>query len=131
MSAAWFSSSSLSSPIGQGVRFLVVGLGNYGMSIRSRHSVGFQVVDRLARRLDAGPLRSHSRLRGAFAKCPASGIAMLRPELFMNESGKCVARCASSLQVKAANVIVVHDDLERELGKVSWKTEAVPTDTTV
>jgi len=99
--------------------YMVVGLGNHTMASQ-RHSVGFRVVERLCDRLD---LRWSDRrsLFGRVARCDSNKIFLLRPTLFMNESGKSVSRAMKEYGIPSGNIIVVHDDLEKPLGKIRFK----------
>mmetsp|Transcript_10485 Transcript_10485/g.33523 ORF Transcript_10485/g.33523 Transcript_10485/m.33523 type:complete len:211 (+) Transcript_10485:204-836(+) len=97
-------------------RLVVVGLGNWG-SIATRHSVGAAVVRHLAAR------RGLVWHRDKLAQVASDGqVVLVEPRLFMNESGRCIRPLLKSTGAKPANLLVVHDDLERALGKLSMKT---------
>jgi PTH1 family peptidyl-tRNA hydrolase len=97
---------------------LVVGLGNPGREHeRDRHNVGWMVVDELARRTDA---RWRSKFSGQLAEVRLDGLrlALLKPETFMNDSGRSVAAAARFFKVEPEAMLVVHDDVDLESGRL-------------
>ena len=97
---------------------LVVGLGNPGRQYeRTRHNVGWLVVDELARRL-GGSFRS--KFSGALAEVRAGEqrLALLKPETYMNESGRSVGAAARFFKVEPEALLVVHDDVDLEPGRL-------------
>jgi peptidyl-tRNA hydrolase, PTH1 family len=100
---------------------LVVGLGNPGPRYaRSRHNVGFRVLDVLAERARAGP--GEERFGGRFAECTFAGerVGLLAPATFMNRSGEAVAEALAALPDvdPAADLLVVFDDADLPLGRL-------------
>jgi PTH1 family peptidyl-tRNA hydrolase len=97
---------------------LVVGLGNPGREHeRDRHNVGWLVVDELARRTDA---RWRAKFSGRLAEVRLNGLrlALLKPETFMNDSGRSVAAATRFFKVEPGSVLVVHDDVDLEPGRL-------------
>ena len=97
---------------------LVVGLGNPGREHeRDRHNVGWMVVDELARRTDA---RWRGKFSGQLAEVRLDGLrlALLKPETFMNDSGRSVAAAARFFKVEPEAMLVVHDDVDLEPGRL-------------
>jgi peptidyl-tRNA hydrolase, PTH1 family len=97
---------------------LVVGLGNPGREHeRDRHNVGWMVVDELARRTDA---RWRGKFSGQLAEVRLDGLrlALLKPETFMNDSGRSVAAAARFYKVEPEAMLVVHDDVDLESGRL-------------
>ena len=97
---------------------LVVGLGNPGREHeRDRHNVGWMVVDELARRTDA---RWRGKFSGQLAEVRLDGLrlALLEPETFMNDSGRSVAAAARFFKVEPEAMLVVHDDVDLEPGRL-------------
>jgi len=97
---------------------LVVGLGNPGREYeRTRHNVGWLVVDELARRLDG---RWREKFSGRLAEVRLDGLrlALLKPETFMNDSGRSVAAAASFFKVEPESLLAVHDDVDLEAGRL-------------
>ena len=102
--------------------WLVVGLGNPGREYAShRHNVGFMVVEELASRLRADPLRE--KFSGLWTKASRGEeqVVLLEPQTFMNESGRSVQPTAAFFKVAPAHVLVVHDELDLPFGDVRLK----------
>ncbi len=98
---------------------LIVGLGNPGAKYeKTRHNLGFRVVDQLAERWGFG--HYDTRFDGDIGKGRAHGkdVLLLRPHTFMNLSGASVAACARYFKLVPADVWVAHDDLDLPLGKL-------------
>jgi len=97
---------------------LVVGLGNPGREYeRTRHNVGWLVLDELARRHD-GSWRS--KFSGSLAEVRLGDLrlALLKPETYMNESGRSVEAAVRFFKVEPEQVLVVHDDVDLEPGRL-------------
>jgi PTH1 family peptidyl-tRNA hydrolase len=96
------------------IDLLVVGLGNPGRQYeQTRHNVGWLVADELARRLD-GSWRSKFSGRLAEVRLDGSKLALLKPETFMNDSGRSVGAAARFFKVEPEALLVVHDDVDLE-----------------
>jgi PTH1 family peptidyl-tRNA hydrolase len=101
---------------------LFVGLGNPGARYaQNRHNVGFMVVDEIARRHSIGPWRR--RFQGVAAEGPIAGerVLLLKPETYMNDSGRAVAEAAHFYKVPVGDIVVAHDEIELPPGKVRVK----------
>jgi PTH1 family peptidyl-tRNA hydrolase len=97
---------------------LVAGLGNPGREYaRTRHNVGWMVVDELAARLD-GSFRSKFSGRLGEVRLDGLRLALLEPETYMNESGRSIAAAARFFKAPAESVLVVHDDVDLDEGRV-------------
>jgi PTH1 family peptidyl-tRNA hydrolase len=97
---------------------LVVGLGNPGREYaRNRHNVGHMVVDALAQR-HGGSWRSKFSGQIADVRIDGHRIGLLRPETFMNESGRSVKAAASFFKVEPGAILVVHDESDLETGRL-------------
>ena len=97
---------------------LVVGLGNPGREhVRNRHNVGWMVVEELARRHGAA---WRAKFNGRIAELRLDGhrVALLKPETYMNESGRSVAAAARFFKVEPDAVLVVHDEGDLDLGRL-------------
>ena len=97
---------------------LVVGLGNPGREHeRDRHNVGWMVADELARRIDG---RWRAKFSGQLAEVRLDGLrlALLKPETFMNDSGRSVAAATRFFKVEPESLLVVHDDVDLEPGRL-------------
>ena len=97
------------------VDLLVVGLGNPGDEFsRTRHNVGAEVVELLARR-HGGKLRgSKGRARGDEVRIGDKRVALAIPLTYMNDSGEAVGALARRLGVEPDRIIIVHDELDLE-----------------
>jgi PTH1 family peptidyl-tRNA hydrolase len=97
---------------------LVVGLGNPGREyVRNRHNVGHMVVDELARRHDGS---WKSKFSGQLADVRIDGhrVALLKPETYMNESGRSVKAAAAFYKLEPDAILVVHDESDLEPGRL-------------
>jgi peptidyl-tRNA hydrolase, PTH1 family len=93
---------------------LVAGLGNPGREYeRTRHNVGWLVVDELARR-HGGSFRSKFSGRLTEVRLGEQKLALLKPETYMNESGRSIAAAARFFKVDPGVLLVVHDDVDLE-----------------
>jgi PTH1 family peptidyl-tRNA hydrolase len=97
---------------------LVVGLGNPGPEYAShRHNVGWMVVDELGRRHDAS-WRGKFSGRLAEVRIDDRRVALLKPETYMNESGRSVAAATRFFKVDPGSLLVVHDEGDFDLGRL-------------
>jgi peptidyl-tRNA hydrolase, PTH1 family len=97
---------------------LVVGLGNPGREHeRDRHNVGWMVVDEVARRRD-GSYKSKFSGRLAEVRVGEARVALLKPETYMNDSGRSLASARSFFKVPVEQVLVVHDDVDLDTGRL-------------
>jgi peptidyl-tRNA hydrolase, PTH1 family len=97
---------------------LVAGLGNPGRGYeRTRHNVGWLVLDELARR-HGGTWRS--KFSGSLAEIRLGELrlGLLKPETYMNESGRSVGAAARFFKVEPESLLVVHDDVDLEPGRL-------------
>jgi len=103
---------------GTSLDLLVAGLGNPGREYaRTRHNVGWMVVDELARR-HGGAWRR--KFNGQLAEIRVDGhkVALLKPETYMNESGRSINAAASFFKLEPDAVLVVHDEGDLDLGRL-------------
>jgi peptidyl-tRNA hydrolase, PTH1 family len=106
---------------GSSLDLLVVGLGNPGREYaRNRHNVGHLVVEELARRHD-GAWRSKFSAQLAEIRLDGHKVALLKPETFMNESGRAVGGAARFYKLEPNEVLVVHDEGDFDLGRLELK----------
>jgi peptidyl-tRNA hydrolase, PTH1 family len=97
---------------------LVAGLGNPGpRHERDRHNVGWMVVDELGRRQGAS-FRSKFSGQVGETRLDEHRLALLKPETYMNESGRSIAAAARYFKVAPQDVVVVHDDVDLDLGRL-------------
>src|SRR5919201_1625155 len=97
---------------------LVAGLGNPGREYEAtRHNVGWLVADELARRL-GGSWRSKFSGRLSEVRLGDLRLALLKPETYMNESGRSIGAAARFFKVEPESLLIVHDDVDLEPGRL-------------
>ena len=97
---------------------LVAGLGNPGREYeRTRHNAGWLALDELARR-HGGSWRSKFSGSLAEVRFGDARVALLKPETYMNESGRSLGAAARFFKVEPEQVLVVHDDVDLETGRL-------------
>ena len=97
---------------------LVAGLGNPGGEYeRTRHNVGWMVVDELARRRN-GSFRTKFSGKLAEVRDDDLRLALLKPETYMNVSGQSVGAAVRFFKVAPESLLVVHDDVDLEAGRL-------------
>lgn len=104
---------------------LIVGLGNPGKDYQPhRHNVGFWFCDILAN-LYSATFKKETKSFGDVAQVTIAGFAvrLLKPNTFMNRSGQSIQALAKFYQLKADEILVVHDELDLDAGVVKLKAE--------
>jgi peptidyl-tRNA hydrolase, PTH1 family len=97
---------------------LVAGLGNPGREYAdTRHNVGFMVADELARR-HGGSWRAKFSGDLAEVRLDELRLAVLKPQTYMNESGRSVAAAVRFFKVQPESLLVVHDEVDLEPGRL-------------
>ena len=121
---------------------MIVGLGNPGPTYAgNRHNIGFQVVDRFAarHRVELGRTQSNARVgdgwvqrRGSVLdlfganRLPAfdrEKVLLVKPLTYMNNSGQAVGQLARFYQIDPADILVIHDHMDLEAGKVRLRPD--------
>ena len=102
---------------------LVVGLGNPGPRYETtRHNVGFMVADILAARLGTGfKVHKKSGAEVTTGRLGGRSVVLAKPRVYMNESGRQVGPLANFYSVAPADVIVIHDELDIDFGRIRLK----------
>jgi PTH1 family peptidyl-tRNA hydrolase len=99
------------------MKYLIVGLGNVGADYENtRHNVGFEVVENLAKVADA-PFKNDSFGSIAEIKYKSRTFLLLKPNTYMNLSGKAVRYHLQKNQIPIENLLVILDDLALPFGK--------------
>lgn len=107
--------------------FLIVGLGNPGEKYsETRHNVGFQVVDRMAAHAGLGFSESKWKALVCKGAIAGQGVVFVKPLTFMNLSGEAVEPVASYYKIAPENIIVVHDDLDLDCGRIKLCANSGP-----
>jgi peptidyl-tRNA hydrolase, PTH1 family len=102
---------------------LVVGLGNPGPNYaKTRHNLGFMVADLLAGRIGSA-FKVHKRSGAEIVTGRLGGRAVIlaKPRVYMNESGRQVGPLAKFYSVAPADVVVIHDELDIDFGRIRLK----------
>ena len=97
---------------------LVAGLGNPGREYAAtRHNAGWLVLDEFARRRD-GSWRSKFSGQLSETRLDDARLALVKPETYMNESGKSIAAAARFFKTPVDAVLIVHDDVDLDEGRL-------------
>ncbi len=102
---------------------LIVGLGNPGREYEdTRHNAGFWWVDMLAREQAAG-FKADAKFHGLAVRLNLHGheVHLLKPQTFMNVSGRAVGALAQFYKIEPAEILVVHDELDLPPGSAKLK----------
>ena len=98
---------------------MIVGLGNPGRRYaNNRHNVGYQCLDRLARAHSLGFEKRQLKGRLALGQIEGRAVVLLKPQTFMNESGRAVAPLSRFYRVPPDRLLVIFDELDLPLGSV-------------
>lgn len=101
---------------------ILVGLGNPGPKYeRNRHNVGFMAIDAIAARYGAGQWRKRFQGLATEVDIDRMKYLLLKPETYMNESGRAVSEAMRFYKMSSADVIVFHDEIDLEPGKLRVK----------
>lgn len=100
---------------------LIVGLGNPGRQYEdTRHNVGFMLLDRLG--LGAGvAFSSNPKWQSHLAKLPDDGTLLIKPQTFMNLSGRAIQQILSFHKWSAEQMLVIYDDVALPLGTIRFR----------
>lgn len=102
---------------------IIIGLGNPGTEYaNTRHNAGFWFVEEVARKF-GGNFKTEKKFQGEVTRSTIHGqqVWLLKPDTFMNLSGQSLLALMQFYKIKLANVLVVHDDLDLEVGDVRLK----------
>jgi PTH1 family peptidyl-tRNA hydrolase len=102
---------------------MIIGLGNPGPHYQNnRHNIGFQCVDLLARRhnIELNKAQLQARTGEGWIQRPGvrHKVLLVKPLTYMNASGQAVGQLVRYYQVNLADLLVIHDDLDLESGKL-------------
>lgn len=102
--------------------YLVVGLGNPGEKYaRNRHNIGFMAADEIVRRHGFSPWRAKFQGELSEGKIGTEKVLVLKPQTFMNESGRSVAEVVRFYKFAPEDLIVLHDEIDLVPGKIRVK----------
>lgn len=99
--------------------YIVVGLGNPGKQYdKTRHNVGFNVIDILAKEYDISVTKiKHKALIGE-GRIGSEKVLLVKPQTYMNLSGETLIDIYQYYKVDLSNIIVVYDDIDLDVGKL-------------
>lgn len=100
---------------------LIVGLGNPGGKYeKNRHNAGFMVVDVLVKALGFSEFKENGKFKALISEGEFEGekVLLVKPQTFMNNSGEAVQKLVSYYKVDWADLWVVYDDLDLDLGVI-------------
>ena len=101
---------------------LIVGLGNVGSKyVRTRHNLGFEVVDELARRWGATQPRSRFDARLQEVSVGGERIVLAAPTTMMNNSGFAVRQIMNWYKLEAPDMLVIYDELDLPVGRIQLR----------
>ena len=102
--------------------FLVVGLGNPDKEYQAtRHNIGFMAVDEIFHRYSFSDFRKKAQGLVAEGNIANEKVLLIKPQTYMNLSGNCVAELVNFYKLSAQNVIVIHDDMDLNVGQIKAK----------
>lgn len=105
---------------------LIVGLGNPGEKYaKTRHNVGFDVVDVLAQRwhISWGNQSKFQGLYGEGWAAPGRKVGLLKPQTYMNRSGQSVRAAVDWYKLSSPEVLVIYDDMDLETGRLRLRLQ--------
>ncbi|GER08066.1 peptidyl-tRNA hydrolase [Iodidimonas muriae] len=101
---------------------LFAGLGNPGNRYAdNRHNIGFMAVDEILRRHSFGPERARFSALCSEGRIAGEKVIVLKPQTYMNESGRAVGEAMRFYKLTAADLVVFHDELDLTPGKLRVK----------
>jgi PTH1 family peptidyl-tRNA hydrolase len=106
---------------GAPVDWLIVGLGNPGSEYAgTRHNLGFEVANELARRWELPKAKTKYRSFVSEGRAGLGGarVALLQPQTYMNEAGKAVGPARGAFHVPLDHVLVIHDEIDLPFGEI-------------
>ncbi|HEY9057376.1 MAG TPA: aminoacyl-tRNA hydrolase [Aurantimonas sp.] len=102
---------------------LIAGLGNPGSRYAgNRHNIGFMAVDEIARNPSFSAWSKKFSAEIAEGQIGTEKVLLVKPQTFMNESGRSVGEAARFFKIEPKNIVVIHDELDLAPGKLRVKT---------
>ena len=102
---------------------IIAGLGNPGAKYeKNRHNIGFMAVDEIASRWRFGPERAKFQSIVSEGEVEGTKVLLMKPQTYMNESGRAVGEAARFYKIKPSEVIVFHDEIDLAPGRFRMKT---------
>lgn len=99
--------------------YLIAGLGNPGDKYaKNRHNIGFLVIDEIIKNYTTSNINNTNFQAIAFK---APNIVFVKPQTFMNLSGKSILNIAEYYNIANENIVIIHDDLDLPFGAMKFK----------
>ena len=101
---------------------LIVGLGNPGKEYcKTRHNIGFDVIDNYLSKNNL--TLNKQKFNGLYVQTVINGekVIFLEPQKYMNLSGEVVKKYVDFFKISIEDILIIHDDLDQELGKIKLK----------
>lgn len=109
---------------GGGFDYIIAGLGNPGMQYeKTRHNIGFMAIDALLD--DLGAVANRTKFSSLYAdvKIGDNRCLILKPQTYMNNSGKAISEAAAFYKVPVSNIIVISDDATLDVGRLRIRSK--------
>lgn len=104
---------------------VIIGLGNPGVNYKkTRHNIGFRVLDAFAEKYNS-EFNKKNNFQIADISINNKNILLIKPETFMNNSGL-ISSYLKQNNILTEEILVIHDDLELEFGKLAFKFDGSP-----
>lgn len=106
---------------------LIIGLGNPGQEYTStRHNIGFAIVDKLQREFAFPEFEFNKKFNAEISKgaITATEVLLIKPQTFMNLSGTTVRNILDFYKLTAADIVVIHDDIDIAIGTYKIATDS-------
>lgn len=108
-----------SKPAGNAPTHIIVGLGNPGREYENtRHNTGFIVIDKIAEKYGVNINRLKYKALTAVCKISGTGVLLMKPQTFMNNSGQAVIQAMTFYKIPPENVVIIFDDISMDVGKM-------------
>jgi len=108
--------------MGESSLFAIVGLGNPGRKYRkTRHNIGFMVVDRLADRREVKIDRFSCRSLVRELEIAGQDVVLAKPQTYMNRSGEAVFELVEKYSLDLDRLLIIYDDVDLPLGRLRLK----------
>jgi PTH1 family peptidyl-tRNA hydrolase len=105
-------------------KFFIVGLGNPGRDYeKTRHNVGFWVIDELVKRHNLGNPAKDRRSLVYTGTIAGKSVVLAKPQTYMNLSGEAVRSLADFYRIPTENILVIHDDLDTPFGTLKLRKQ--------
>ena len=104
--------------------WFIVGLGNPGQEYaQTRHNIGFMVIDRLAEKYGVSVSRRKFQNHFGKGQIHSVDVILAKPMAYMNRSGPPVRQLASYFDLTAERMLIIHDDIDIETGRIKIKSK--------